>query len=679
MQIRPVFLLIFLPFCILIHCNRPQSVSELSKKNIINSDSERIIELNANWKFYPNEFCTGPDCRTMPVENASMLWKSDGTEADYGTYLYEMPAPDSWSGKMLTLRLFDVGSAYRLYINGNFKGETGVPSVDPDSFEPEILPALYHFQSREKILIAVQAAEYAHPRGGLRNPPLIGTTRTVTRERDKENFRVLTALGVVAGMGIYHFGLFLNRREDKASLAFSVFAFFISVRIITTDEVFLKILHDDISYRLQAILEYTSFILAGPAFVLFVSITFPYRYWKQVSGTYMLAGILCTFFILFTPVMIFADYLTVYQALTGAGALLSVFIWTLALIRRMPGAIPSMLGGIIICVSAFNDILFYRKISPVGPTFQFALLFFILAQSYILSRLFAQTYDGVRKLTGSLKLTNSALSRFVPVKLMELLGKKDITEVRLGDQVEQRITVMFTDIRSFTTLSETMTPFENFNFLNSYLNRMTPIVDSHNGFVDKYIGDAVMALFPDSPDHAVMAAIEMQKEIRLYNSHRASLGYQPISIGIGIHTGDIMLGIIGHRDRMEGTVISDTVNTASRIEDLTRKYGVMIIISNELLKQLKEPERFTTRTLGKVRIKGRQEAIWVHHVLNGYSKDIRDLYYETKSDFESAVKSALAGNFKEAMTQFESVLSVNPTDSAARFYIERLNSGTETD
>ena len=110
----------------------------------------------------------------------------------------------------------------------------------------------------------------------------------------------------------------------------------------------------------------------------------------------------------------------------------------------------------------------------------------------------------------------------MPHDFLRFLGKGSIIEVKLGDQVQKEMTVLFSDIRSFTTLSEYMTPEENFKFLNSYLNRIGPEIRSHNGFIDKYIGDAIMALFPERPDDAVRAAVAMREKLREYNDERAA-------------------------------------------------------------------------------------------------------------------------------------------------------------
>ncbi|MCX8110225.1 MAG: adenylate/guanylate cyclase domain-containing protein, partial [Syntrophorhabdaceae bacterium] len=163
-------------------------------------------------------------------------------------------------------------------------------------------------------------------------------------------------------------------------------------------------------------------------------------------------------------------------------------------------------------------------------------------------------------------------SHFVPQEFIRLLGKEDIIDVGLGDHKEMTMTILFSDIRDFTALSEGMTPKDNFAFINSYLEKMEPVIAKEGGIIDKFIGDAIMALFPKDADSAIKGAINMLKQLETYNNERKQSGLKTIKIGIGINTGLMMLGIIGGRTHMESTVISDAVNLASRIESMTKNY-----------------------------------------------------------------------------------------------------------
>lgn len=266
---------------------------------------------------------------------------------------------------------------------------------------------------------------------------------------------------------------------------------------------------------------------------------------------------------------------------------------------------------------------------------------------------------------------NETYVRFVPRQFLQFLGKDNFTDIQLGDQIQKEMTILFSDIRSFTDLSEEMTPKENFDFINHYLGMMEPAIRKNNGFIDKYIGDSIMALFGESVDDAIEAAVEMRLQLVRFNEERRILGKKEINIGIGIHTGNLMLGIIGGEGRMEGTVISDAVNLASRLEGLTKVYGASIIISEDALIKLKNPIHFQYRFLDIARVKGKRDTVYVFEILNGEEEEIKKLKWETRHDFGKAVDLYRNRKFDQSARIFQEILLKNPGDQVARLYIER--------
>ncbi|HEY9729111.1 MAG TPA: ATP-binding protein [Chroococcales cyanobacterium] len=269
---------------------------------------------------------------------------------------------------------------------------------------------------------------------------------------------------------------------------------------------------------------------------------------------------------------------------------------------------------------------------------------------------------------------NIAYRRFVPYEFLQLLNKESIIDVRLGDQVHQEMSILFSDIRDFTTLSETMTPEENFRFINSYLCRMEPAIVEYHGFIDKYIGDAIMALFSGCADDAVNAGIAMLQRLANYNQHRAKSGYTPIKIGIGINTGSLMLGTVGGTNRMDGTAISDAVNLASRLETLTKTYGVSMLISQQTLARLDDPTQYCIRFIEQVKVKGKSKAVAVFEVFDGDDLGIKEVKLATKSMFEEGLFLYYKGSNQAAVERFTEVLKLNPQDTVAQLYLDRCRS-----
>jgi len=193
----------------------------------------------------------------------------------------------------------------------------------------------------------------------------------------------------------------------------------------------------------------------------------------------------------------------------------------------------------------------------------------------------------------------------VPHEFLALLGRQSILDVALGDHVDREMTILFADVRGFTRLSERMTPKEAFAFVNGFLAMVAPVIREHGGFIDKYIGDAIMALFPGDPDDALAAAVEMQRRVAAHGI---------AEIGVGLHTGPLTLGVVGFADRTEGTVIGDSVNLAARLQDATKELGAPIVVSEASVARLARPESFALTALGAVAVKGKAEAVRVYGI-----------------------------------------------------------------
>jgi len=203
---------------------------------------------------------------------------------------------------------------------------------------------------------------------------------------------------------------------------------------------------------------------------------------------------------------------------------------------------------------------------------------------------------------------------------------------------------------------------------------MEPIISRNHGFIDKYIGDAIMALFPESPDDAINAAIEMRSKLFEFNEDLRLQGRAPIDSGIGINTGKLMLGIVGGKGRIEGTVISDHVNLASRLEGLTKKYGSSIIISQDTLIKLEQPQSYQFRFLDTVTVKGKRNSVNIFEILNGEIPEIKKLKMNTNSRFKLALQEYRNKNIQKSLDLLTEISLESPHDKVVSLYIDRCKS-----
>lgn len=286
----------------------------------------------------------------------------------------------------------------------------------------------------------------------------------------------------------------------------------------------------------------------------------------------------------------------------------------------------------------------------------------------------------VAERTADLAKINAANEKFVPKEFVQFLGYHSIVDVQLGDHVQKNMTIMFADIRSFTAHSEGMTPKDNFGFINEYLNHIGPEIRKNDGFIDKYIGDEIMALFPQSPGDCVKAALDVQRKLDEYNEERASRGYtQPIRIGMGIHKGDMILGTIGETERTDTTVISDAVNIASRMEGLTKLYKTRAITTVEMVQALKDDDRFHFRFLDAVKVYGKESPSYIYEILDPLPEEERNQKLKTQDQFEESVEHFLNGSIHKALFGFQLLADLAPLDKTTEMFIGRCESMIEND
>jgi adenylate cyclase len=288
----------------------------------------------------------------------------------------------------------------------------------------------------------------------------------------------------------------------------------------------------------------------------------------------------------------------------------------------------------------------------------------------LIAELFQVNCNLEEALDTELKITN-ATSRFVPNQFLSFLGCDSIVDVKLGEAVELEMSILFSDIRDFTTLSEQMTPQENFRFINSYLSCMEPLIVENRGFIDKYIGDAIMALFSEGADNAVKAGIAMLHTLAEYNRHRATAGEVPIQIGVGINTGSLILGTVGGQNRMDGTVIGDAVNLAARIESLTKNYGVPLLITQQTFDRLTNPADYAIRVIDRVQVKGKLEWVIVYEVFDADLPEVKAGKLANQQMFAEALSFYNTQSFGEAATLFADCLHQNSEDKVAQIYLDR--------
>ncbi len=265
------------------------------------------------------------------------------------------------------------------------------------------------------------------------------------------------------------------------------------------------------------------------------------------------------------------------------------------------------------------------------------------------------------------KLSNSYF-RFVPQQFLKVLGKTNMTQISLGEQANRDMTILVCNMRGFSELSTRLTTEENFRFINSFLNVFGPVVRECGGFTSRYLGPGMLTMFPDDSSAAIRAAVRLRAMLDTYNAERTHAGGESIDIGIAIHSGDVMIGIIGEEQRMEGSVVSNHVQLTLELEKLSAKLGVQVLLTEETMHASRKPLGGNCRKLGTFQIGDEQRTIELFDLYEGDPAHIRQLKQETKQEFEAALALFQSGRFYDAREGFVAVVKKNRYDLPAKHY-----------
>ena len=629
----------------------------------------------------------------FPIVQAKIFHDSAGVSIQQFTARTEFTLRDEDLAQPLALRLAVIGENWEIYLNGTLLRSEMHFAPQHDRIQEQRTLRGMILPLPERLLNAGPNALTFHLAGD-RSPvdfvpnDKIGfylrdgyyIDRLDRLNADFTEYLDLTFISVYVFFGLYHLILFIWRPKIRFNLQFGVFAVLVGIYLfLRTNRVF--VLFDGLDTSILTRIEYSSLFLLIPAFLLFLHGYFesghPLNWFNKVAIAFNSSLALAS---LFSPYPWLRTLLYVWQSSMAFQIVLVLAITGLFIFRRYPGALPMGIAILIGLITAVWDIVGTATLWYDLRLFQEGFFGFVIFLVVSIARRVARVETDLENLTDDLREMNTAFYRFVPTQILEELDRKSATDLEVGDNVMRLMSVLFSDIRSFTSLSEAMSPEDNFRFLNSYLKRMEPIIQEHEGYVDKFIGDAVMALFSDAAekrsgrtagstsDRAVNAAIQMRQGVREYNVQRERQNYRSIDIGIGIHTGALILGTIGSSNRIDTTVIGNTVNVASRIESLTSYFRVGILISEIVYQDLSDAGKYRSREVGSIVVKGKTEPVVLYEFFDTDDEQTIDLKIRTGDILRRGIEFYRAADFAAAHREFRSALGIYNADRVARMY-----------
>lgn len=631
---------------------------------------EPLINLEGTWSMSrgaligPSEALAGAAPTWVPGR-----WPEDPLGS--ATYRLQLVLPDE--APPLILSFEGVSTVGRAWLDDELIAEFGDPETD--RMDTRDVRAAIHVSG--PVTLTLQVWNPAYRVGGVLDGVFIGTAEGVIERRTIAAVLSMATVAILSALGVLFLVLFASRRREPVYRDFGGLAVLVALREALGGPGEIGYLFaPELSWELALRVEYMA-LCAASYFGFSVALRV-----AEVSTESLLARstmAVAVFLALLTAVEPFswlAGSLIASQVLLIWIAVVALPALARASWHGVDGA-RTMMVILAAFVAAYTfDILavagFIETPLRVGA---YALVAVVSAQGVALTRSFAASFRDNELLTralqrthADLELSHAAAMRFVPFAFLDLLGRRSVSDVHRGDHTHAELQVLFTDIRGFTPLIESLGPERAFPFVNRYLAAMEPCVTDNGGFVNQYLGDAILALYPTPPDDAVQSAVQMCQALEIFNEADPE---GPIRVGIGVGSGGLMLGCIGGESALRGGVIGDSVNHAARIEGMTKVYGAVVLIDETVAAGLSSPPRFQLRCLDRVVAKGRSIASEIFEVLDVLPEELLRRRVRLRPAFDGARGEYVAGRFVAALASFQALAEEDPEDAAVALYVKR--------
>ena len=632
-----------------------------------------LFSLSGDFYYTPNQFYS---LKSSPEESyarvpGDFVSKDLGNVFGYGSYGLELYGLDP--GSIYAIHVPHIFSSCSIIINGIDRESQGQPGIDRETENPGTRSSQIAFRPLKDgtATIVINVSNFFNNKGYISSPIILGEASQIGLMFRGDLIFYGTIFAVTFSVALFFFMLSFFHKNSFV-IWFALTSMVLAVRGIFFYPHIFMILFPDIPWIANFIMRCVTVPLPIILFTIFITkalklrFKIPYIIILSVSILYAISTIVL-------PPEISTFLLGYYQvfALFCVSYIISIAI--IGLKKKKEFSVWIFTATSVLFLFGVYDLFVSLGIISGDFFIQIGTVFAVIILSIMVLDDYSGSINKIEDLSVEMKLINSSLIRFVPDQIVELLNKKSITDVKLGDSVELTMPILSIDIRSFTRTSEKLAPNQVFELLNEYFALVAPIVREYNGVITKYLGDGFFALFPDGANAALSCGIAIQKAIR--DNSIAAPNSSPIKVGIGIDMGDILLGIIGNSTRMDSIIISNSYHIAEVLQESTKKYCSYMIISDKIYEALNDVSEHYIRPIRMVKNSSNKETS-LYEVYDCDDSFIRDLKYSTQGYMENALKVLSNEGVGSAAKYFDKVLSIFPDDPVSLYYkkiFEKIN------
>lgn len=636
---------------------------------IPNGFNTKLISISGEFYFTPEQFYSLTDITKESYGKIPGSFKDTSLNSRFGYGSYGLRIYGLDPNMIYTLHVHRAAGSCSIIINSKDVLQQGQPGISKDTEIPGVKSSQAAFRPKPDgtAVVVLNVSNFRNRKGGFSSPLILGQAKDVEQMFHFDLILSSAIFAAIFAIAVFFFLLPFFYKKASFIWWFALASTVSAIRSIFFYPNIQAFLFPFLSWHAHFVCRYATFPLLVLFFTIFIKKALNV-YFKIPYIAIIIVSSLYTLSIIVLEPEQSVIVLPYYQFFSIGCIVYNIFIAVLALIKKAELGLWIFISVAVLVLFGVYDLLVVFNIIAAQYNIQVASFIAVNILSIMILNQYSDSIKKLQVLNKEIQDINKSLIRFFPDKIIELFNKDSITDIRLGDYAELTMPVMSIDIRSFTSISEKLSPDQVFNFLNTYFALTVPIIRSYGGVITKYLGDGFLALFPGGADDAVQCAIRLQKEVKSSSITPSSEKAAPIRIGIGIDFDYILLGTIGDADRMDSIIISDAYYISEILQRQTKIYCSSIMISNRVIAELKDPGRYYIRPAQTIK-SGMQDDFFSFEIYDTDDESIKDSKRRSQDYLEQGLQALFAQKDPAyANTYFDKVLEISPNDSIVARY-----------
>lgn len=620
-------------------------------------DSDKVLD--SRWTLYSNRFIYSGDLRDngRDIEIPGPFIQSLNNNPNWGSIAKVINVE---KGVPRSLLISGIYSASKIWIDGKLHGKYGKIGRDINSVEPFIKPDIINFTpNKDQVEIVIEFSNF-HLR---ENMPFkwikISSRRDILKLYMKNQAKDYFSAGTLVIVSLFFMLIFISNRKSKYNLYFSLFTLSYGIRSFFMEKTSIHFFIESFPWELIYQLTKASELWSLATIILFFGELYPKELKSRMSVTLIGIAIFLSLFS-FVPVEIFSGFKIMYIShgmvlITGQYFIMRIFK---AVRNGRHLSRLSLVSITLFSLATLNDILSNRYVVPWGYYSAQVVIILVVTMCILVSKERYLTAVSAKEQERHNALLRSTFSKFVPLEILKLIGNDTLEDRPPGDSTVKPQTIAYIDIRDYTKLSQGLTPEENFKMINDFFSIVGKYVNLYNGFIESYGGDGVKAIFSNNPEDAVNMAKSISNDVHSTSN---------LKIGISIHFGQVVMGTIGDKDRVQAAAFSSVTRELNAMDHFNSKMGIEILISQNVMNliTLKSEEYLY---LGEMTLRGQDSPNSYYQII----PDNFELSWNFKEAYNNGVESLLNKSFPKAYGYFTLANRINSGNKLTKYYITKL-------